>query len=106
MSICSAVIPFSVPVTLKSMSPAKSSASAMSLKITNLSPSIKRPIAIPLTGRFRGTPASINAKQLEQVAAIDVLPCWLMISVTERIVYGNSASLGRTACKALSAKAL
>ena len=45
-----------------------------------------------LLGAFSGTPASISAKQLEQVAAIEVEPFWLMISVTIRMVYGNSAS--------------
>lgn len=106
MSICSAVIPWAVPATLKSMSPAKSSASAMSLKITCLPPSLINPIAIPLTGALSGTPASINAKQLEQVAAMLVLPFWLIISVTERIAYGKSFSSGNTGIIARSAKAL
>ena len=59
---------------------------------------------MPLTGALSGTPASISAIQLEQVAAMLVEPFWLIISVTERIMYGNSASLGRTAVKARSAR--
>jgi len=104
MSICSAVMPLAVPVTLKSISPAKSSASAMSLSTYGVSPSIIRPMAMPETGAFNGTPASISAKQLEQVAAIDVEPFWLIISVTERMAYGKSSSLGSTGVKARSAK--
>ena len=51
-----------------------------------------------------GTPASSSAKQLEHVAAMLVLPFWLIISVTERIIYGNSSSVGRTAVSARSAR--
>ncbi len=61
-------------------------------------------MAIPDTGRLSGTPASIKAMQLLQVAAMLVEPFWLIISVTERIVYGKSASLGKTALRARSAK--
>lgn len=48
--------------------------------------STMRPMATPDTGRLRGTPASMRARQLEQVAAMEVEPFWDMISVTERIV--------------------
>ncbi len=104
ISICKAVIPSVVPVTLKSISPAKSSASIRSVKTYGLSPSIIRPMATPATGRFKGTPASIRARQELQVAAIEVEPFWDMISVTLRIAYGKSSSLGRTGIKARSAR--
>jgi hypothetical protein len=42
--------------------------------------------------------------QLEQVAAIEVEPFWLMISVTLRIAYGKSSVLGKTDTKARSAR--
>ncbi len=61
-------------------------------------------MAIPLTGRLSGTPASIRANTLLQVAAILVEPFWLIISVTLRIAYGKSASSGKTAVTARSAK--
>ncbi len=93
-----------VPATLKSISPAKSSASAISDIITDFLPSVIKPMAIPLTGAVIGTPASISAMHELQVAAIDVEPFWLIISVTERMVYGKSASAGNTGIKAFSAK--
>ncbi|MCY1383461.1 hypothetical protein D9M69_715870 [compost metagenome] len=86
------------------MSPAKSSASAISLMTYGVSPSIIRPIAIPETGRFNGTPASISASTELQVAAIEVEPFWLMISVTLRIAYGNSSSVGNIGSTARSAR--
>ena len=65
---------------------------------------VEQRVAMPLTGAVKGTPASISARQLEQVAAIDVEPFWLIISVTLRIAYGKSSSLGNTGVKARSAK--
>ena len=52
MSIWRAVMPFVVPVTLKSMSPIESSLPRMSVRTTKLpvSPSSTRPIAAPATG--------------------------------------------------------
>ena len=61
-------------------------------------------MAIPLTGREIGTPASIRARQLAQVAAMEVEPFWDMISVTERMAYGKSSSVGRTGRRARSAR--
>ena len=104
ISIWRAVIPFLVPVTLKSMSPAKSSASMRSVRTCGVSPSSIKPIATPETGSFRGTPASIRARQDEQVAAIEVEPFWDIISVTERMAYGKSSLDGRTGRRARSAR--
>ena len=56
------------------MSPAKSSASAISERTYGLPSSIIKPIAIPETGRFNGTPASISANVELHVAAIEVDP--------------------------------
>src|SRR5580692_9089784 len=61
VSSCSAVITCSVPATLKSMSPKASSAPRMSVSVTNCSPSWIRPMAIPDTMSFSGTPASSSA---------------------------------------------
>ncbi|CFO82723.1 Uncharacterised protein [Bordetella pertussis] len=49
MSICSAVIPVSVPATLKSMSPRWSSSPRMSVSTANLPLSRIRPMATPAT---------------------------------------------------------
>ena len=52
MSICRAVTPSRVPVTLKSMSPNASSLPRMSVRMANFPPadSSTRPIAAPPTG--------------------------------------------------------
>ena len=63
MSICSEVTPCSVPATLKSMSPRWSSSPRMSESTAKLLPSLIRPMAMPATGRFRGTPASIKRQR-------------------------------------------
>ena len=74
-----AVTPSSVPVTLKSMSPRKSSIPCMSERMANsdvpssLTLSIS-PIAIPATGFLIGTPASIKARHDPQVEPMDVEP--------------------------------
>ena len=46
----------------------------MSVNTYGVLPSIISPIATPDTGLFSGTPASMSAKQLEQVAAMLVEP--------------------------------
>ena len=100
MSICRLVMPTSVPATLKSMSPRWSSSPRMSDSTANPRSSLIRPIAIPATGRFSGTPASISASELPQTVAIEDEPLLSVISLTTRIVYGNSVlagSSGRTA---------
>ena len=87
MSIWRAVIPSSVPATLKSMSPSESSRPAMSVKTAYLpsSASIK-PMAIPATGAVSGTPASISESVLPQTLAMEVLPLLDSTSDTRRIV--------------------
>ena len=75
MSICRAVMPSRVPVTLKSMSPNESSLPRMSVRTANRpSGSLIRPIAAPATGALIGTPASISARVEPQVEAIEVEP--------------------------------
>jgi len=86
MSICSAVIPFSVPATLKSMSPRWSSTPAMSVSTTYSSPSLIRPMAIPATGCLIGTPASISESEEPHTEAIDEEPLDSKMSDTTRIV--------------------
>ena len=86
MSICSEVMPASVPATLKSMSPRWSSSPRMSVRIANLSPSRIRPIATPATGAFTGTPASIIESDAPQTVAIELEPLLSVISETMRIV--------------------
>src|SRR3569832_2099197 len=59
-----------------------------------------RPMAIPDTGDFSGTPASIRARDEPQTVAIDDEPLDSVISDTRRMVYGNSSadgSIGRMA---------
>ena len=83
MSICSAVTPSRVPVTLKSMSPNASSLPRMSVRTTNVpSGSVMRPIAAPATGALIGTPASISASVEPQVEAIEVEPFDVTHSLT------------------------
>ena len=74
MSICSEVMPFAVPATLKSMSPRWSSSPRMSVMTANFSPSRISPIATPATGAFRGTPPSIIDSDEPQTVAIDEEP--------------------------------
>ena len=79
ISIWIAVTPTSVPVTLKSMSPRKSSIPWISERIANsdepssFTLSIS-PIAIPATGLLSGTPASISARQEPHVEPMEVEP--------------------------------
>ena len=86
MSIWIEVMPFSVPATLKSMSPRWSSEPRMSVRIATLSPSLIRPIATPAQGAFIGTPASISASEPPQTVAIDDEPFDSRISETMRSV--------------------
>ena len=105
MSICRAVMPSRVPVTLKSMSPNESSLPRMSVRTTNVpSGSLIRPIAAPATGALIGTPASMRASVEPQVEAIDVEPFEVTHSLTRRMTYGNSSWLGRTGTSARSAR--
>ena len=71
MSICSAVMPRSVPATLKSMSPRWSSSPRMSVSTAKRLPSLMRPIAMPATCALIGTPASISARLPPHTDAID-----------------------------------
>src|SRR6478672_9771317 len=70
----------------------------MSLNTTNLSPSLTRPIAMPATGDFSGTPASIIARDDPHTDAIDEEPFDSVISETTRSTYGNASIVGLTAC--------
>ena len=74
MSICSEVTPSAVPATLKSMSPRWSSSPRMSERTAKRSPSLMRPMAMPATGRFSGTPASIRASAVPHTVAIEDEP--------------------------------
>ena len=85
LSICRAVMPSVVPVTLKSMSPRKSSRPWISDRTTVLPSSWIRPMAIPETGRLIGTPPSIRASVEPQVEAIEEEPLDSMTSETTRI---------------------
>ena len=103
-----AVIPFFVPATLKSISPKKSSKPWISVSIIYLLlsvSSVTRPVEIPATGSFIGTPAAISAIVLPQILPCDVEPFEDRISDTTLIVYGNSSCDGITGAKALSASA-
>ncbi len=86
MSICRAVMPLPVPATLKSMSPQPSSLPRMSDRIAYFLPSITRPMAMPATGCWIFTPASIIARVPEHTVAIDELPFDSRISEVMRIV--------------------
>ena len=87
MSICSEVMPASVPATLKSMSPRWSSSPRMSVSTAKRSWSSRiSPIATPATGARSGTPASIIDKLEPQTVAIEDEPFDSVISETSRIV--------------------
>ena len=88
MSICVAVSPSFVPVVLKSISPKWSSSPRISLRMAYLSSPgfLINPIAMPLTGFFIGTPASINANVPAQTVAIDDEPLLSRIWLTTRTV--------------------
>ena len=87
ISIWIAVIPSVVPVTLKSISPKKSSRpwiSVSSTKSSSVSP-VTRPQEIPATIFLMGTPAAISDIQEAQVDAMDVEPFDSNVSDTVRI---------------------
>src|SRR6185369_4505354 len=105
VSSCSAVTTCSVPATLKSMSPNASSAPRMSVSVTYWSPSLIRPIAMPETMSFSGTPASSSAMVEAQTEPIEVEPFEPIASETWRIAYGNSSRVGSTGSSARSASA-
>src|SRR6058998_2792841 len=69
----------------------------MSERIAYRLPSITRPIATPAAGFLIGTPASIRLRMPPHTVAIDDEPFDSVMSETIRIVYGKSASSGRTA---------
>ena len=54
-------------------------------------------MAMPETGFFSGTPASISASDEPQTEAIDEEPFDSVISETTRMVYGKASSDGMTA---------
>ena len=63
-----------------------------------------KPIAIPATCSFIGTPAFIIANEPPQTDAIDEEPFDSVISDTIRTVYGNSSEDGNIGFSDLSAK--
>ncbi len=64
-----------------------------------------RPIAIPATGAFSGTPALSSDSVDAHTEPIDVEPLELSASETWRMAYGNSSTLGSTGINARSASA-
>ncbi|MNN30750.1 hypothetical protein D3C81_1444090 [compost metagenome] len=54
-------------------------------------------MAIPATGAFIGTPASIRAREAPQTEAIELEPFDSVISDTTRMVYGNTSAAGSMA---------
>src|SRR3954463_10338257 len=81
----------------------------MSVSVTKLVlPSISseiRPIAMPATGAFSGTPADRSDIVEAQTDPIDVEPLEPSASDTCRIAYGNSSRDGSTGISARSASA-
>ena len=69
----------------------------MSERTAKRSPSFTRPIAIPATGAFNGTPASISDNEAPHTEAIEDEPFDSVISDTIRITYGKRSVAGRTA---------
>ena len=88
ISICVAVKPSFVPVVLKSISPKWSSSPRMSDNTAYLSSPgfLINPMAIPDTGFFMGTPASINANVPAHTVAIEEEPLDSKICETKRTV--------------------
>src|ERR687897_383000 len=77
----------------------------MSVRIVYLPPEVTRPIAMPAIISLRGTPASMRERVDPQVDAIEDEPFDSSVSLTTRIVYGNSSLVGRTGMIARSASA-
>ena len=86
MSICSAVTPSVVPATLKSMSPKWSSSPKISVNTANLLSSKIKPMAMPATCAFKGTPADSKLKQPPHTDAMEDEPLDSVISETTRMV--------------------
>eukprot|EP01139_Manchomonas_bermudensis_P010704 Amastigsp_a340954_31.p3 type:complete len:102 gc:universal Amastigsp_a340954_31:508-203(-) len=76
----------------------------MSVSTAKRLSSLIRPMAMPATWAFIGTPASISDRQPPQTEAIDEEPLDSVISDTTRMVYGNSSLEGRTAISARLAR--
>ncbi len=93
------------PATLKSMSPKKSSTPWMSVRVVYLPFSYTRPIAMPETGAWIGTPPSMSASEVAQTDPIEVEPLELSTSETMRIAYGHSSVSGSIGTMARSARA-
>ena len=68
-------------------------------------PSFIKPIAVPLTRAFKGTPASNNESVLPQTYPIEVDTFELKTSLTTLKTYGKGSLPGRTGIIALSANA-
>jgi len=100
-----AVIMSRVPATLKSMSPRWSSTPRMSVSVTNFPSWWMRPMAMPATGAWIGTPASIRDKDDPHTDAIDEDPFDMRTSETSRYAYGKSSTGGITGSNAFSARA-
>src|SRR5438552_1471378 len=77
----------------------------MSVRTVHLPPAVTRPIAMPPIISLIGTPAFIRASVDPHVEAIDEDPLDSSVSLTIRMVYGNSSFVGRTGNRALSASA-
>ena len=58
---------------------------------------------MPPTGRLIGTPAAISARIEPQVLAIEDEALLSVVSLTTRMVYGNTSSSGSTGTTAFSA---
>ena len=100
------MIPSTVPVTLKSISPKWSSSPRISERTAYLPvfESEIRPIAIPDTGFLIFTPASISARVPAHTVAIDDEPLDSRISDTTRTAYGFSSPTGTIGLRALNAR--
>ncbi len=94
VSSCSAVTKDLVPATLKSMSPKASSAPRMSVSATYCTDEVPsspvtvsetRPMAMPATGAFSGTPAFSRLSVEAQTEPIEVEPLEPNASETCRI---------------------
>src|SRR3989454_11097801 len=77
----------------------------MSVRTVHLSPEVTRPIARPPIISLIGTPASIRESVDPHVEAIDEDPFDSRVSLTTRMVYGNSSFVGRIGKRARSASA-
>jgi len=60
-------------------------------------------MAMPETGRFSGTPASIMLSEPPHTVAIELEPLDSVMSERTRIVYGNSSIDGSIGCSARQA---